>query len=100
LNEVRGQFSQLIQEMLKGLDRIKVITDLCKSHWEKQITRIEKVIDKLIRGDRSGKRMIKPYTLSISSSAKRIRTESEDYSVNLGLALNRDLLQVRIYKVV
>jgi hypothetical protein len=66
------------------------IIALCESHWQKQITKIEYIINRLERDNTN--RLLGE---SISIKAEKIREDSEDYSVNMQKALNK--YSVRIY---
>ncbi|RIA88688.1 hypothetical protein C1645_877215 [Glomus cerebriforme] len=88
-NLKREQFSRFL-EMQKGLEKInEIITDF-ESHWGKQIVEIEDIIEKLNPSYRDGRRLVRTLARTISAKAKKIRIDSESYSVNIRQALNRN----------
>ncbi|RIA88689.1 hypothetical protein C1645_825976 [Glomus cerebriforme] len=90
LKGVREQFSQFLREMRAGLKNVNEIITHCESHWETQIVEIEDIIKKLEHNDKNGRRLVKTLARTISAKAKKIRIDSESYSVNMRQALNKD----------
>ncbi|RIA88690.1 hypothetical protein C1645_825977 [Glomus cerebriforme] len=90
LKGVRVQFSQFLREMQELLENINNNISCFEIYWENQIVEIEDIIKKLEHNDKNGRRLVKTLARTISAKAKKIRIDSESYSVNMRQALNKD----------
>ncbi|CAG8654445.1 11025_t:CDS:2, partial [Funneliformis mosseae] len=73
--EVREELSQCLSEMSKCLIEINKIITYCESYWEREIESIEIIITNLNHCITYEKRMIKGFTVSISSMTRQIQNE-------------------------
>ena len=76
--------------MRRGIENINIIITHCESYWERQIIEIGNIINKLEQNDRNGRRMINPIARTISTRAKEIRNDSNNYSVLMREVVNAD----------
>ncbi|PKC12836.1 hypothetical protein RhiirA5_352475 [Rhizophagus irregularis] len=81
--------------MYNGLNNIVDIISHYELYWEVKIGNIEKIIEKLEKGEQ---RMNKFIARSILAKAKKTLASSESYNLSIRQVLNRDLiLTVRIF---